>query len=372
MARTLRGRLLAWYTRTRRDLPWRRTRDPYAIWVSEAMLQQTRVETVIPYYERFLEAFPDVAGLASADLEDVLGHWAGLGYYSRARNLKRAAEAVLEHHGGVLPDDVKALQTLPGIGRYTAGAIASIAFDRPAPIVDGNVARVLCRVHAIEGAPAERSVRMRLWEEAETLAQGPRPGDLNQALMELGARLCTPRSPRCGACPIRANCRARREGRVEEIPRAAPNKAPRKETWVAALLLRRGRALAVRTPEGGRLGGLWELPGGAVSAHSRGNKAARSKIEQRVGLAPSSLRRVGRFEYDFTHRHLEVHVFRGELAAGRTRLDGYDAHRWVAPSRLASLPAATLTHRVLEIALSKGSKGARDPGRWRQKARGVS
>ncbi len=347
----LRSRLLAWYTRTRRDLPWRRTRDPYAIWISEAMLQQTRVETVVPYYERFLAAFPDVERLASADLEEVLGHWAGLGYYNRARNLKRAAEVVVSRHDGTMPDEVDALQTLPGIGRYTAGAIASIAFDRPAPVVDGNVARVFCRVFAIEGAPSERGVQQQLWEEAEMLAQGPRPGDLNQALMELGARVCIPRAPRCDACPIAADCRARREGRVEELPQTAPAKAPRTERLVAALLVRRGRALAVRSPDGGRLGGLWELPGGPLAGRARGFAAARELIEARVGLDVATLRRSGRFDYAFTHRQLDVQVFVGELAPGRTRLSGYSNHRWIAPLRFETLPAATLTRRALEVAL---------------------
>lgn len=353
----LRKQLLSWYTRTRRDLPWRRTRDPYAIWISEAMLQQTRVETVIPYYERFLAAFPNVEGLASADLDDVLGHWAGLGYYRRARNLKRAAEQIVERYDGALPGEIDALRTLPGIGRYTAGAIASIAFDRPAPIVDGNVARVLSRVHAIEGAASERPVQKRLWEEADALAQGPRPGDLNQALMELGARVCTPRSPRCVECPIRIHCKAHAEARVDELPHSAPGKKPKKEQLVAALLLRRGRALALRRPEAGRLGGLWELPGGTLStkvgARPRGNSAARALVTAGVGLEVETLRRVARFEYAFTHRQLDVWVFVGALASGRARLRGYAAHRWVAPSRLEALPAATLTRRVLELALPK-------------------
>ncbi len=354
--RSLRRRLLAWYTRTRRDLPWRRTRDPYAIWISEAMLQQTRVETVIPYYERFLDAYPDVDGLASADLDDVLGLWAGLGYYSRARNLKRAAEQVRDRFDGALPDDVETLQSLPGIGRYTAGAIVSIAFDRPAPIVDGNVARVLCRVHAIAGAPQERTVQKRLWEEAEALAQGSRPGDLNQAVMELGARVCTPRSPRCGTCPIRNGCRALATGRVDELPHPPPGKTPKRERWVTALLLRRGRALAVRRPEAGALGGLWELPGGAIPASGRSLDAARTLLAERVGLSCDALRRVGRFDYAFTHRQLDIEVLTGTLAPGRTRLSGYTAHRWVAPGRLGGLATATLTRRALELALAAGAK----------------
>ena len=219
---TLRAALLAWYRAERRDLPWRRTRDPYAIWVSETMLQQTRVEAVIPYYERFLARFPTVGALATADLDDVLSAWAGLGYYSRARNLKRAAEQVVADHAGCLPAAPDALRELPGIGRYTAGAIASIAFDRPAPIVDGNVARVLARLHGLREPIEQSAVRARLWAEAERLADGPAPGDLNQALMELGARICVPGTPRCDACPVSPFCDARRAGDAASLPVRAP------------------------------------------------------------------------------------------------------------------------------------------------------
>ena len=219
--KAVRRALLAWYRANRRELPWRATRDPYAIWVSEAMLQQTRVETAIPYYERFLERFPDVAALASADLDDVLGAWAGLGYYSRARNLHAAARLVAERHGGEVPDDVEQLRALPGVGRYTAGAIASIAFDRPEPVVDGNAARVLTRLHDIREDVRSARVARRLWEESAALVRGPQPGLLNQALMELGARVCTPRAPRCPTCPLLRHCAAYRAGDPESLPVAA-------------------------------------------------------------------------------------------------------------------------------------------------------
>ena len=256
-----RGALLRWYRRARRDLPWRHTSDPYRVWISEAMLQQTRVETVIPYYHRFLDRFPDVAALAGAELDDVLGAWQGLGYYSRARNLKRAAEHVVECCGGELPDTADALRELPGVGRYTAGAVASIAFDRPEPIVDGNVARVLSRFHGLTEDPKSRAGQKRLWEEAERLVRGRSPGDLNQALMELGATVCTPRSPECPRCPVRADCVALRGGDPEALPAGGKRPKVRDITAVAALVERRGRVLAVRRPETGLLGGLWDLPG---------------------------------------------------------------------------------------------------------------
>ena len=260
-----RKRLLDWYRANKRAMPWRETRDPYAIWISEAMLQQTRVETVIPYWQRFLTLFPDVHALATAELDDVLGAWAGLGYYARARNLQATARLIDEHHGGRLPDDAETLQTLPGIGRYTAGAVASIAFDRPEPVLDGNVKRVLTRLLGIREDIGRPAVIERLWQEAGVLVHGPHPGDLNQALMELGATICTVRTPRCANCPVSRFCDARAQGDAESLPIKTRKKPARKVEAVAALVIRRGKALAVRRPTRGLLGGLWDLPGGDLA-----------------------------------------------------------------------------------------------------------
>jgi A/G-specific adenine glycosylase len=344
--------LLAWYRAHRRDLPWRRRRDPYAIWISEAMLQQTRVDTVIPYWERFLARFPDVERLAAAEPDEVLGAWAGLGYYSRARNLHRAAKLVVERHGGRLPDTAEGLRTLPGIGRYTSGALASIAFDRPEPVVDGNVARVLVRLHAIRESPKAPAVAARLWREAARLVRGESPGDLNQALMELGATVCTPRAPRCSECPLRRRCAARRAGDPEALPRRARKADPRAVEAVAVLLLRRGRALAVRRPPRGLLGGLWELPGGDLAANERPETGLLRSLRERVGLAVAAIEPRGRVEHVFSHRRLRLHVFRCDTARGRVRLDGFDAHRWLAPGALRELPQAALTRKALALALA--------------------
>jgi A/G-specific adenine glycosylase len=345
----LRRSLLRWYRRERRDLPWRRTRDPYAIWISEAMLQQTRVDTVVPYYERFLARFPDAAALADAEPDDVLGAWAGLGYYSRARNLQKAARVVVERHGGRLPDSARALRALPGIGPYTAGAVASIAFDRPEPVVDGNVARVLARLLELRGDVKRPEVSRRLWEEAAGLARGRSPGDLNQALMELGATLCTPRAPRCGACPVRRHCRAHAAGDPESLPVKSARSAPRRLEAAAALLRRRGRTLAVRRPPHGLLGGLWELPGGELLAGEEPAAGLRRALRERVGLAVARPRRLGAVEHVFTHRRLRLHVFRCDTLTGRVRLDGFDAHRWLAPASLADLPQGGVTRKALEL-----------------------
>lgn len=315
------------------------------------MLQQTRVEAVIPYWHRFLARFPTVGALATADLDDVLSQWAGLGYYSRARNLKRAAEQVVAEHGGRLPDEVGTLQALPGIGRYTAGAIASIAFDRPAPIVDGNVARVLARWLGIRDPIESAPVKARLWEEAERLAQGEAPGDLNQALMELGARVCIPGAPRCDACPVSRWCDARAAGDAAELPVRAPKRAPKLVHAVAALVLRGGKALAVQRPANGMLGGLWELPGAEVDARPPRPAAVASLLGERLGLAVAGVRRVGAIEYGFTHRDLRLAIYRCDAAPGRVRLDGWTRHRWVSPASLGGLPVGTVTRRALDVAL---------------------
>jgi A/G-specific adenine glycosylase len=362
----LRGALLAWYRAQRRDLPWRRTRDPWAIWVSETMLQQTRVEAVIPYWERFLARFPHPGALADADLDDLLGLWSGLGYYTRARNLKRAAEQVVARFAGRVPDDLDALRSLPGVGRYTAGAVASIAYDRPAAIVDGNVARVLARVLGLREPIESAPVSARLWEEAEALAAGEAPGDLNQALMELGALVCVPRAPRCDACPVSRECDARAAGDADALPRRAP-KRPRKQVHaVAALVRRSGRALAVRRPAHGLLGGLWELPGGEVaSARAAGPDALAAILRERLGLAVTAVEPAGRLEVEFTHRRLRLRLFRCAAEPGRVRRAAWDAHRWVSDVELDALPLGTVGKRALATARSgRPPRGSGKLGRW--------
>jgi A/G-specific adenine glycosylase len=356
----LRERLLAWYRANRRDLPWRHTRDPYAIWLSEAMLQQTRVETVIPYWERFLARFPDVASLAAADDDDLLGQWAGLGYYSRARNLKRAAQAIVAEHAGRVPDRAEALRALPGIGRYTAGAVASIAFDREEPLVDGNVARVLARLLGLRDDVRGARGQKRLWEEAAALVRGEAPGDWNQALMELGATLCLPRAPRCLACPLAPDCAARASGRPEALPVRAPRAKPREVEAVAALVLRGGRALAVRRPPHGLLGGLWELPGGALAPGEDPAAGLRRALREAVGLAARRPRPAGQVEHAFTHRRLRVHLFRCHTDGGRVRLEGFDAHRWLPPGALAGLPHGAWMRRALALLGPGGAGNARE------------
>jgi A/G-specific adenine glycosylase len=258
---SLRARLLAWYERGHRDLPWRRVRDSWPIWVSEIMLQQTRVETVLPYYDRFLARFRDARALAGAQLADVLAHWSGLGYYRRARHLHEAAAQVVREHDGEFPREVDAARKLPGIGRSTAGAIVSIAYGVRAPVLDGNVKRVLARLFALRGDPDAKPLEERLWELAHSLVDCERPGDVNQVLMELGATVCLPfAAARCEECPVRALCRARARAIVAELPEKRTKAPLVAQTWLCAVANRGGRRLLHERPAGGLLQGMWEFP----------------------------------------------------------------------------------------------------------------
>jgi A/G-specific adenine glycosylase len=309
--------LLAWYDRHARDLPWRRTRDPYAIWVSEVMLQQTRVDTVIPYYARFLARFPTPHALADAPIDDVLAHWSGLGYYRRARLLHEGAKAVVQSHGGVIPKAPEPRRALPGVGRYTAGAIGSIAFDLPEPIVDGNVARVLARLACVDTPLGARETERVLWETAAQFSQGARPGALNQALMELGACVCLPREARCDACPIAKYCRARREGRVSALPVPAPKKAPRAVRLVALLAQAEQERVFLQRGAGSLFGGLWGVP----MREGEGRETAEA-LAAELGIAGAiDATPRGRVKHVLTHRVFDVQVFSVPDARAEERAD---------------------------------------------------
>ncbi len=342
----LRRRLLAWYLENRRDLPWRRTRDPYRIWLSEAMLQQTRVDTVIPYYERFISRFPDVQALADAEEQDVLKAWEGLGYYSRARNLRRAAACVVDRHGGELPRDPDALRALPGVGPYTAGAIRSIAFDEPAAIVDGNVRRVLSRWIA-EPELAERDA----WTLAGQLVPGPHPGDFNQALMELGATVCTPRAPLCPTCPVRTLCAAAASGHPEAFPAPRRRPAVRAVSAVSGALRSRrdGRWLLLRRPSKGLLGGLWETP--SVAGDSTATLV--DELRERTGIESRPGRDLGEVRHAFTHRALTLRVVELEHRGGRLRARDGEA-RWCSRSEVDALPLSRLVRKLIALVDADG------------------
>jgi A/G-specific adenine glycosylase len=347
--RALRAALLDWYRASRRDLPWRRTRDPYAVWLSEIMLQQTRVETVIPYYERFLGRFPTVHRLAEAPLGDVLAMWSGLGYYRRARMLHAAAQQVVRERGGAFPRTARELEEIRGIGRYTAGAIASIAFGEAAPLVDGNVARVLSRVFLVEDDVSAGKGLARVWRIAEELVAPEDPGAWNQALMELGATVCVPREPRCPSCPVRSACGARARGLENDLPRAKTKARVLLERRVALVATHEGRVLLGRRRTEARFGGTWEAP--TLDRPEDGDP--RAAFGQLLGAPASAAERRGSLTHVLSHRRLEVDVFAVELSRARTPAvdpaSDYEAWAWTARDAVGGLGTSTLARRVLAL-----------------------
>jgi len=335
------ARLLDWYATHQRDLPWRRSSDPYRIWVSEVMLQQTRVETVMPYYERWMARFPTLEALAAAPEEQVLKAWEGLGYYSRARNLHQAVREVVAHYGGEVPDDPEAVAGLRGVGPYTAGAILSIAFNRAMPAVDGNVLRVLARLHAIADDIARPATRKRIEALVRALIPPGRASEFNQALMDLGAMICTPRSPKCLLCPVRAQCKALEEGRVGELPVKGRAKAPRPVELVAAVVRQRDRLLIARRPDAGLLAGLWEFPGGERPAELSGERALHAIFWERFGVEVAVEAHLTDVRHVFTHLVWHLRCYTAQLAPGYEITES-DAVRWVTPAELRqfALPAA--------------------------------
>lgn len=366
---SLRRSLIGWFAREKRALPWRKTRDPYRVWISEAMLQQTRVETVLPYYERFLDRFPTVEALARARLEDVLAAWSGLGYYRRAHSLQAAAQLVVERHRGRFPSDREGLLELPGVGAYTAGAIASIAFDRPEPLVDGNVARVLCRLFGLDGDPASAEQRRKLWSLARSLVPTKGAADWNQALMELGALVCTPREPRCDGCPLASRCMALREGRVPELPRRKPRRAPVSVEIVVLAVTDGDRWLLERRPARGRMAGLWQMPTIEVprgrprgGGRARGGSPRPGGAGTRDGLLfplhrPSVLREKGTLcevRHAITHHRIHAVVKRGILSSR----EPVPPLAWFPRRGLAEIALTGMTRKCLAAILAAQSRTA--------------
>jgi A/G-specific adenine glycosylase len=340
----VRRRLRAWFARDRRDLPWRRTKDPYRIWVSEIMLQQTRVEAAVPYYRRFLKAFPTVRRLAAASQDRVLKAWEGLGYYARARNLLRAARTIVKERGGRFPESPGEWRELPGIGPYTAAAISSIAFGFQAAAVDGNVKRVFARLFGLRGRIGSAKTEKDIQAIADALVPPGRPGDFNQAVMELGARVCTPRSPSCGACPLGKHCRAYRRGEQELLPRRKPGRSLPHVNVVAAVIRRRGRVLIGRRPPRGLLGGLWEFPGGKVGDGETREQALCRELgeELAIRVRPDAL--LGSVEHAYSHFRITLHLYDCTVLEGDPLPRTHTALKWVFPSAFGryAFPAATV------------------------------
>ena len=387
--------LLPWYAKNARDLPWRRTRDPYLIAVAEIMLQQTQVKTVIPYWERWMQALPTIAAAAQAPSDQIHKLWEGLGYYTRVRNLQKAAQVIVTQHGGQFPEDYEAVLALPGIGRYTAGAICSIAFNQPAPILDGNVIRVLTRVFGIAENPKEKATNARLWELAAALVSqavaggsAPAPGVagrapasgirlaikekldatdssasgfsararktapgagaltrasfLNQSLMELGALICTPRHPQCLLCPVQQLCVACREGRTEALPNLGERAAATPRAFMAFVLEHQGKVLVRQRPAGVVNAHLWEFPNAETTAK---NPDPQTVFQELFQVKPPALRRLCEIKHSITRYRITLAVHQGRLARRPAKLTG----RWVGREQLAELAFAAAHKKVAGV-----------------------
>ncbi|MEX2143644.1 MAG: A/G-specific adenine glycosylase [Anaerolineales bacterium] len=341
-------KLLRWYAVERRSLPWRANPRPYAVWVAEIMAQQTRLDTMMPYYRRWLRRYPSIRSLASSSEQDVLALWEGLGYYSRARNLRRAAQMVINDYGGRLPSTVEELRRLPGIGAYTAGAIASVAFGVDAPAVDGNALRVLARLFDVAIPVGSAAAQKRFWQlAAEHLPRG-RAADYNQALMDLGAKVCFPRRPNCAACPLQADCRSAALGTQEQRPtKTRRNPAPRRN-FAAAVIEQRGKVLVMQRPAAGLLAGMWEFPNVPLRSRFNAKLALRKALSQTLGLALVFEQRLGEFEHAYSHFSVRLQVFHHPLNSVRPKVQTELTHKWLPLSQLGSLPMGRLDRRIAD------------------------
>lgn len=337
-AARFRRALTAWYRRHARPLPWRNTSDPYRIWISEIMLQQTTVVAVVPYFERFLERFPTLAALAAAKEEEVLRLWEGLGYYSRARNIHRTARRIIGELDGVFPCDVDGLRDLPGIGRYTAGAIASFAFQRAAPILEANTLRLYSRLLGFRGDPRSAAGQRLLWDFAARIVPRQDPGSFNQALMELGATLCTPDEPACPSCPVRTACAAFANGSQHEIPVRAVRVAPTAVTEVAIAIQRGSKYLLLKRPAGERWAGLWDFVRFAWTADGSISTARLANaVRTQTGLSVAIGDAVTQIRHSVTRFRITLHCYKAEWAAGELS-DSNREFRWVTPGRFSRFP----------------------------------
>lgn len=344
--------LYDWYRANHRRLPWRETRDPYRIWVSEVMLQQTRVETVIPYYAKFIARYPDVASLAAAPLEEVLKVWEGLGYYARCRNLHRAARVIVQQHHGVIPASPEALASLPGIGRSTANAIASLSWGFPAPVLDANVRRVLARLLDLRGDITSRRNLERLWEEATALVHhAPDPSLHNQALMECGAMICSPKDPHCPECPLNGRCRSHRRKTVAQVPaRRTPRVRPHLDIAVGIIVRADGQVFLQKRPEFKMLGGLWEFPGGKVEPGETFEEAVRREIREELGVEVAVDREVAVVRHDYTHLKVTLHAYLCRITHGDPAPRVATDWTWTPFHDLRRYPLPRATLKAIEAA----------------------
>lgn len=354
LRRWLAPRLLAWFRTHRRDLPWRHSRDPYRIWISEVMLQQTQVATVIPYFERFLARFPTLADLARADEQEVLRLWEGLGYYRRARNLLRAAQLLHQRHPDAFPADPAALDGLPGLGEYTRNAVLSQAFGLRLPILEANSARVLSRLLGYEADPRQSAARNALWQSAKDLLPIRNIGDFNQALMELGALLCSPQGPRCQECPVAARCVAYQSGRQEEIPRFAPPPAITSVDETAVVVRRKNLVLLLQRPTTGRWASMWEFPHAPRSVDETHEQAALRLLRELTGIEAQLGPELVTIRHGITRYAITLVCFEAEHVRGEFHSAFYVQGTWVEPGQLADYPVSSPQRKLAKLLAAQG------------------
>jgi A/G-specific adenine glycosylase len=357
--------LIAWFSRHARDLPWRRSRDPYRVWVSEIMLQQTVVATVVPYFNAFVARFPEVVALADADLQDVLQLWEGLGYYRRARQLHKAAQLLRAEHNGYFPRDIETVRRLPGIGRYTAGAILSIAFDDPHPILEANTIRLLARLLAFRGDTSTAHGRRVLWSAAERLLPSRGAGTFNQALMELGSQICTPRNPHCGTCPLAAFCLAKRMELIDVIPAARARPKIEAVQEAAVVVCRRTRLLLVKRNAGERWAGLWDFPRFPLVVHAGRDVTAQlvEQVARLTGLRIEPREQLTTIKHSVTRFRITLDCYRADYVGRAASQDGDRTMRWVLPEQLTDFPLSKSARTLARlVAAANICSSARLPG----------
>jgi len=348
----LNRQLLVWYKRSQRSLPWRKTSNPYRIWISEIMLQQTQVDTVIPYYHRFLKAFPTVSSLARAPLQDVLKVWENLGYYSRARNIHAAAKVIVEKFGGQIPDNWEEIKSLPGIGFYTAGAILSIAYGKALPAVDGNVRRILCRLFTIRKPVDDAREQKQLQNLAASLIPARHPGDFNQALMDLGAMICKAKNPDCSRCPVADLCQARRHNFQNVLPITRKSPAiPHRQAAAAVIRNSKGMLLVVQRPTSGLLASLWKLPDGFIKSDEDMEKSLRRSVKEELGISIKPEIHLVSVNHTYTHFRITLQAYECRLLKGTPKPIGCQNWRWTSLTDLKKLPLSKIDRMVLAAIL---------------------
>jgi len=341
--------LLPWYPANKRDMPWRHSKDPYRILLSEFMLQQTQVDTVIPYYQRFLRTFPTIHDLANATQDKVLKAWEGLGYYARARNLHKAAKIISEEFGGSVPDTYEVLHSLPGFGPYTTAAVLSIAFDKDHAVLDGNVIRVLTRLFNIHDDITQPLTKKVLGNLADSLLAKGRAGDYNQALMELGATICTPKSPACPTCPLSRSCEAYRVGDHESLPIKAKRKTRPHHVLGTGIVWHKRKVLIIQRPENGLLGGLWEFPSGRQQSDETLQVACARGVKESVGIDVQIQDRFRTVEHAFTHFSITIHSFQCRYSKGKIQLSSCDNFAWVSVAQLSDYALSRTSRKLADF-----------------------